>query len=311
MVCRSWRKLLSPLQWDRRLDVTQTSQLHDLEEIISSPFSGKLKDHIHHLRLRPNWARANYNNNNLHRFFSAWRSLSRDLPRVARLHISGGQAGEILKAPLISLRPRPRSLRHVTTLDLHDIFFPSFSALFRDIGALPSLERLILNDIQWGGTCDPSSPPSSTATFNSIKRVSARNCTDSGWPFIWMLTASSLRYRRPWRVPDDTTEERIRSVREDVRAVARAFKWMRSSTNAIKVNLRYVDYAPKGIQLSSASLLFTTHFSFRLKQVHRSHKPMGRESGAWNHSHHSDFQWPRTHQGRIWVPSSAGHLVQP
>ena len=148
---------------------------------------------------------------------------------------------------------------HLTALVLQRIIFPSFSALFRDIGALPSLERLNLDEVQWNGACDPDSPPSSTATFGGIKTISAKNCSYRGWPLVWVLGASSLRYTHPWRTaPDDVEEAHIRSVRVDVRVTVQAVRWMLGSAGDRVANMRlaYVGYAPRGAESSSGGHAF-------------------------------------------------------
>ena len=249
MTCRMWRTLFSPLWWSscKSIPLTRPSQLHKLEEIISSPLSGTAKDHINDLRLCPG---LYGNDEDKIRFFSAWRSLSRRLHQVIHLQIGAFVSGPPqLESPSISLRPCPRPLLHIRILTLVQVSFPTFSALFRDIGALPSLEQLRLHHIQWKGACDPESPPSSTAIFGDIKHILANKCTDVGWPLIWIFTASLLRYRHPWRVPDDAEETRIRSVRADVRAIGQVFRWVLSSAGAANdaVRLAYVDCAPKGI----------------------------------------------------------------
>ena len=251
MTCRTWRTVFSPLWWCcQYFTITSLSQLHKLEEIISSPLSGTAKDHIHQLRLELRW---DNDDNDSSRFLSAWRSLSRRLHRVRLLQIGvlGRDSRLQLKSPSISLRPCPRPLLHIRDLQLAHVTFPTFSALFRDIGALPSLERLSLSYIQWSGACDPeSSPPSSTATFGSIVCISASKCTDDGWPLIWIFTASSLRYRHPWRAPDDMEEARTRSVRADVRAIGQVFRWVlgRARTADNYAELSYIRCAPKGIR---------------------------------------------------------------
>ena len=252
MTCHTWRRLFSPLRWSyRRTIVTSLSQLHSLEEIVSSPLSSTLKDHINYLHLSPRWDNGDKDS---YRFLSAWRSLSRCLYQVIYLEIGASRALQAgphphLKSPSISLRPCPRPLLHLRNLELAYVTFPTFSALFRDIGALPSLERLSLRHIQWNRAYDPQSPPSSTATFCSIRYIYAYECTDGSWPLIWMFTASSLRYRHPLRAVDDAEEMRICSVREDVRAIGRAFAWVLSSAGSDHdtVRLEYVDCAPKGI----------------------------------------------------------------
>ena len=252
MTCRTWRTLFSPLWWSSwDTDVTRLSQLHDLEEIISSPLSGTAKDHIHHLCLEPRW---DHGDKDSYRFLSAWRSLSRCLHQVTNLKIGavGRDSHPLqLQSRSIGLRPCPRPFRHIRDLRLTRVTFPTFSTLFRDIGALSSLERLELRCIQWNGACDPKSPPSSTATFSSIKYIYAENCTEHGWLLIWIFTASSLRYRHPWRAPGPDDVEKIctRSVRADVRAIAQAFRWVLSYGGASRsgVELEYVDCPPKGI----------------------------------------------------------------
>ena len=259
MVCRSWRRLFSPLQWHRLPDMVETIKLHHLEKIVSSPLSAILRDHIHIVRLRPEW--GNDDKDSSSRFLSAWRSLSRHLYQVIALDINWSSQSQFLriKSSPISLRPCPRPLRHLTTLNLWQIAFPSFSALFRDIGALPSLKWLGLWGVEWNEACDPKSPASSsTATFSSMKWVTASDCTDDGWPVIWMFTASSLRYMRPWRAPVDGEDACTRPVRVDVLAIVQAFRWMRSSTrgsNRTSV-LEYVDYAPKGNKSSPTKHTF-------------------------------------------------------
>ena len=255
MVCRSWRRLVSLLRWRHLPEMTKPIQLHHLEKIISSPLSVELRDHIHHVYLKP-WGYSG--DKDLPCYMSAWRSLSRHLHQVISLHISWSDQSQLLrtKSSLISLRSCPRPLRHMTTLKLQRIVFPSFSALFRDIGALPSLERLDLDCVQWNGACDPKSPPSSTATFSSIKQISASECTDGGWPVIWMFTASSLRYTRPRRAPNDVEDVCTRSVCADVLAIVQALKWMFSSTGGMRPLLWYVEYAPKGTKSSSTKHTF-------------------------------------------------------
>ena len=251
MTCRTWRTLFSPLRWDSGwwpTSVSSLSRLHNLEEIISLPLSSTAKDHVHYLHLNTSWQN---NANDSSRFLSAWRSLSRCLPQVTFLVFGALEPNSRppLKLPSISLRPYPQPLLHLRNLELVYVTFPSFSALFRDIGALPSPERLNLRHIEWNGACDPEFPLSSTAIFGSIKYIYADDCTDDGWPLIWMFTASSLRYRHPWRVLDDDEETRTRPVRTDVRAIGQAFRWVFGNAKAANrvVILRYVDCAPKGI----------------------------------------------------------------
>ena len=247
MTCRAWRRLFSPLWWGfLPVYMTSLSQIHKLEVIISSPLSGTATDHIHHVHLDP---RQDNDDKDSSHFFSAWRSLSRYLHQVTSLEIGIRESDRYpqLKSRLISLRPCSRPLLHVTNLDFAYVAFPTFSALFRDIGALPSLERLKLHYVSWNGARDPESPPSSTATFGSIKHVYAYGCTDGGWPLIWIFTTLSLRYRHPWRVPDDEEETRTRSVHADVRAIGQALKWMFYGGGA--ADLMYVDGVPKGVQL--------------------------------------------------------------
>ena len=257
MVCRSWRKLLSPPQWHCLPDMAETIKLYHLEEIVSSPLSAILRDHIHIVYLIP---RPYNGDKESSRFLSAWRSLSRHLHQVISLHITWSSHSQPLriKSSHISLRPCPRPLRHLTTLFLLHITFPSFPSLFRDIGALPSLEQLYLYGVQWNGACDPKSPPSSTATFGSMKLISACWCTDDGWPVIWMFTALSLRYTHPWRAPDDVEDGCTRSVRADVLAIVQAYRWMLGSASEKKVHsgLKYAEYASKGTKSSSTQRNF-------------------------------------------------------
>ena len=244
MVCRSWHRLFSPLQYSA-LAVTNVPELRNLEELLSSPSSSKLKNYIRRVDLKLLFLRDD--ESGLCRFFSAWRSLSRDLHQMTQLHIDLQSTDIYLKSSLISLRPCPRPLLHIRNLVLYRVAFPSFATLFRDIGALPSLERLGLCSVRCDGArCDPDSPPSSTAAFSSIKSVWTQHCLNSGWPYTWIFTTSSLRYRRPWRTPDGVEDGPTRSVRGDVRAVVQAVKWMLNSTGEYDPRLEYVDSAPKG-----------------------------------------------------------------
>lgn len=250
MTCRYWQRLFSPFQW-KYTELERATSVHRLEEIISSPLSRRLKDNLRELSLFP------YSNPHSDiesdRFFSAWRSLSRHLHPITHLDIWGSSQRYALKSYPIRLRPLPQHCLHIQTLDLQYITFPSFSALFRDVGALLFLERLILNGIRWGGVCDPHFPPMSAATFSAIKSVFASDCTDGGWPLAWMFTTAVLRYGRPWRALDDAEAARTRSVRLDTCAVVQAVRWMLSGRGLPTESLRLtiVPALPKGTRPSS------------------------------------------------------------
>ena len=143
ITCRHWRQLYSAVLW-RSPTLRTTTQVHSLEEIISSPLFSRLNYPIQDPRIHIN------SDASPDRFFSAWQSLSRHLPQVAGLEIAK-YASNPLKSFSFRLRPCPRSLLHLKTLELYHVTFTSFSALFRDIGALPSLEQLDLDQVQWKG----------------------------------------------------------------------------------------------------------------------------------------------------------------
>lgn len=242
MTCRRWRKLLSPLLF-RYSGLRTTESIRDLEKVICLPSSGGHKDHIHWSALLP------HPNVDVDDFFSAWRSLSGHLHQLATLSVSGSSS-RILKSSLVKLRPCPQPLRHLECLVLSWITFPSFQMMFRTIGAIPSLERLSLLEVRWNGACDPDSPPSSPATYRTIKNVWVEDCPES-WPTIWIFTTSSLRYGQPLRPLDIVEEARTRSVRADVQTMVQAFRWMYGNLNPEDqshcIELQYVESAPKGM----------------------------------------------------------------
>ena len=243
MTCCDWRRIFSSLQW-QRVFLTRTASVHRLEEIASSLVFGRHDDYFQELRLCPD---GDINSDS---FFSAWRSLLKHLHQAIHLEMGSRTPNHALKSFPIKLRPCPRPLLHLKRLVLQNITFPSFSALFRDIGALSSLEQLSLSQVRWKGACNPSSPPSSMATFHSITRISAMQCTEL-WPFVWILTTTSLRYGRPRRALDEVQKARTRSVREDTHAIVQTLRWMFNSTERTEVHLKYVELAPKGCELRS------------------------------------------------------------
>lgn len=215
LTCRLWGRKIRPLLFLNAVLLSITHALRELEKIISSPMSGQLKDHIHIIILEPTeHVVANG-------YLAAWRSLSRLLSSITNLKLDGDKHRAGLKSLNIRLRPCPRPLVHLTELKLCYVHFPSFSVLFRGIGALRSLQMLIMLGVQWKGACDPSSPPWSADTFRSIKTVDALRCTEL-WPFVWIFTISSLRYRHPRRAPDTEEDVPIRNARADVHAIVEA-----------------------------------------------------------------------------------------
>lgn len=246
MICRYWRRLFSPLLWRRYTTLHTTIQIHLLEEIISSSIFIRPHNYFEHLRLHPSSDIAQDS------FFSAWQSLSRRLHHVTSLQIAGPSSG-ILKSFPIRLRPCPRPLLHLNTLELSSVIFPSFSALFRSIGALPSLEQLHMLRVQWKGACDPSVPPSSTALFGRITAASAIDCTDDGWPIIWIFTTLSARYVRSRHTLEDVKEARTRSVCADIYAIVQAVNW--TCDRPAGLQLKCAGLALEGNKLSSISCM--------------------------------------------------------
>lgn len=251
-ICHDWRKLYSHLLW-QTMWLHTTARVHGLEDIVSSPVFTRLDDQFQDLRLHPN------DDNNPDHFFSAWRSLSRYF-QVMFLLIGRTDSwrNHTPTSFPVRLRPWPRSLLHLKVLTLGAFTFPTFSALFRAVGALPSLEQLRLYQVHWKEACDPSTPPSSTATFRSIKSVYVIHCADDGWPVSWIFTTSSIGYGRLWRAPDDVEEARVSSVRADIHAIVQTIAWICDGSRAEhqSLSLRYVDVALKGSKLSSTSCIF-------------------------------------------------------
>lgn len=214
--CHSWWIILRGLLFHLPFLQT-TARIHSLEQLISSPRSTWIKDHIkRHLSLILDHSTGADN------FFAAWQSLSIHLEPVSDLVISGTG---YLKSFSIRLRPCPRPLLHLESLTLHTVAFPSFSVLFRTIGALPALQRLDMWRVRWSAVCDPAVPPSATAAFRNIYVVSAKECTEH-WPFVWIFTMPSLRLGRPRRALETGEPQRARSARVDACAIVQALRWM-------------------------------------------------------------------------------------
>ena len=225
MTCRVWWSLLRPLLFHGDLYLNKSTSLRGLDDLISSesPISHSLKDHLQKLVIGPSQILedASYDH-----FFAAWRSLCRNLPSVTDLSVIGDSHDHTIKSSLIRLRPCSRPLLHLESLHLCNIAFPSFSALFRIAGALPSLRKLTLNGVQWKGAHNPDLPPSSTATFRSIKYMSAAECTEA-WKCGLMFATSALQYRQPWHQMEIAAEgEATRSARLDVLAIMQAIRWL-------------------------------------------------------------------------------------
>jgi hypothetical protein len=80
-------------------------------------------------------------------------------------------------------------------MDLGYIAFPSFSAFLQLIGAISSLEKLILEDIQWQSVCEPDQLPDCKAGFSNLKEVQCLGrMKPSAWPVVWTFAAAATGY---------------------------------------------------------------------------------------------------------------------
>lgn len=188
--CKAWQRRCRPGLF-RQLRLSTVADVHFLEEILRSPRSRWLAEHIESVDLAPQelgW--------NAFKFYSAWISLSMHipLPRLSSLSFRSGCQGQTDSSPRSPmLSPISWLSTSLTTLKLTNARFPRFSTLFRAIGALPGLRQAHFSNVSWTQPCDPENPPLSAADFRSLCLINVSDSPEM-WPFGWVFLHAGLRH---------------------------------------------------------------------------------------------------------------------
>lgn len=95
----------------------------------------------------------------------------------------------------IELRARFSHLKVLRQLELSNVTLPSFSAFARLISAIPSLQGLKMNKVEWRSTGlpRPTQLLDCNSGFSCLRDVSCYNGTAS-WPFAWLFAAAATGY---------------------------------------------------------------------------------------------------------------------
>ncbi|EKM52001.1 uncharacterized protein PHACADRAFT_31787 [Phanerochaete carnosa HHB-10118-sp] len=213
MTCRQWQLYCRPLLF-HHLTLRHLQDVWFLAGALGSPLSAWLANHVQVLKFVPEEPGFP-----IYEFQRAWRSLSRHLSGLSEIHFDSGLSTiNSTFCPLLS-RPCPRALLHVRDLDLRNVRFPSFSAPYRALSALRSLESLQLAQIQWSVPCTMDCPPSCATPFPDIKHLHVEG-SSKFWPSAWMFALSSLRYSASWRSPQGNEAVSTEDVHAHMRVIA-------------------------------------------------------------------------------------------
>lgn len=204
LTCRVWARHLRPFLF-QSLSLRTPRDLHFLATILTSELSGWLAAHVEKVYSLPgpDWAASR------DEVTRAWRSLLRrcELPRLYSLRIIVGsvadasRTNQALAGRPPSMRPCPRSLRSLTTLELCQCRFYSFSSFLRNIGTLEHLAVLFLQEVSWDGGLDLGHPPSCTSRFPSLRCIRLFDDFRDPLSLTWIFAGSSLQYtftRQQW-----------------------------------------------------------------------------------------------------------------
>lgn len=224
------------------LQLSLAKDVRFLREILRSNLSGWLGAHV--LRITAKYDAYESEQEKISSEAVAILLSPRLLPAIKYLQFdSSGMRDGTHFLDTMTLRPQLKRLTSLTHLNLiNPKPFPSFSALARLLGSIPSLEDVQLYEVTWKSACKPTDLPDCNASFNSIKRVVANGGRyhnanfKSSWAFAWLVAPPYTGYnyqRRGWRgqnangathVPPD-----IRILTETVRLFLKSLRLKHSS----------------------------------------------------------------------------------